>query len=75
MIYAVSIYNKDGKLKKTVSAKALFKRHWKQFHKREKSPKKFVMDRIRSEQQELLRKYQRINNISDELYCEEDKDG
>jgi len=75
MIYAVSIYNKDGKLTKTVSAKALFKRHWKQFYKREKSPKKFVMDRIRSEQQELLRKYQRINNISDELYCGEDNDG
>jgi len=72
MIYSVSIYNKNGKLKKTISPRTLLQRHWKQFYKRERTPKRFVMERVKAEQQELLRKYQRINNISDELYCEED---
>jgi len=74
-MYPVSIYNKDGKLKKRISAKTLHKRHWEEFDKYEKSPKKFVLERIRADQQELLRKYQRINNISDELNCKEDDDG
>lgn len=72
MIYSVSIYNKDGKLKKSISKKTLLKSHWEGFYKREKNPKKFVIDRIKADKQELLRKYQRINNISDELHCEED---
>jgi len=42
MIYSVSIYDKDGTLKNTISAKKLLKRHWDKFHIREESPKKFV---------------------------------
>jgi len=72
-MYPVSVYNKDGKLKKSISTKTLHKRHWEEFDKRERSPKKFVLERIKADQQELLRKYQRINNISDELH--EDSDG
>ena len=75
MIYPVSVYNKDERLKKTLSAKTLLKRRWKEFYKREKTPKKFVIDRIRPNKQELLREYQKINNIFDELHCKEDDDG
>ena len=75
MISSVSIYNKDGKLKKTLSAKTLLRRRWKEFYKREKTPKKFVIDRIKFNKQELLREYQKINNIFDELHCKEDDDG
>jgi len=72
MNYSVSVYSKDGKLKKSISKKTLHKRHWEEFQKYERSPKKFVIDRIKVDKQELLRKYQRINNIFDELHCEED---
>ena len=75
MIYAVSVYDKDGELKKTISSKTLLKNHWKEFDKIEKRPKKFVVARIRADQLELLREYQRTNTIFDELNSKDDSDG
>ena len=75
MIYAVSIYDKDRRLKKTISSKTLLKNHWKEFDKLEKRPKKFVVARIRADQLELLREYQKTNTIFDELNSKEDSDG
>jgi len=75
MIYSVSVYDSDGTLKKTVSSKTLLKDHWKKFNEIEKKPKKFVVARIRADQQELLRSYQKMNTIFDELYSKDDSDG
>jgi len=75
MIYSVSVYDKDGTLKKTISPKTLLKSHWKKFYIKEKTPKKFVRERIRADQKALLREYQKINTIFDELYCKDDSDG
>jgi len=75
MIYAVSVYDKDGKLKETISSKTLLKDHWKKFDKIEGRPKKFVVARIRADQQELLRNYHKMNTIFDELYSKDNSDG
>ena len=75
MIYAVSVYDRDGKLKKTIPSETLLKDHWKKFSEIEKRPKKFVVARIRADQQEILRKYHKMNTIFDELYSKDDSDG
>jgi len=75
MIYSVSVYDKDGILKKTISSKTLIKKHWKEFNKIEGNPKKFVAAQVRIHQQELLRKYHKMNTIFDELSSGKESDG
>lgn len=75
MIYGVSIYDKHRKLIKEISSMSLQQRHWNEFYKSEKSSKRSFRERIKSEQQELLRNHHKINNLIDELHCKEDSNG
>ncbi len=68
MIYSVSIYNKNGKLKKCINSQTLIAQSWENFWKLEKTPKKFMKNQMKSASNKTLRAYQTINTICDDLH-------
>jgi len=67
MIYGVTVYHKSGKLKKRITRKTLEKRHWELFYEHEKVKKKFVKEKMRAGCHKLLKQYQMLNSISDDI--------
>ncbi len=68
MIFQVSIFNPQGKLKKRISSKILRGRHWQNFEENEvKRRKNFTKAAISVDCQTLLREFRSLNNLCDEL--------
>lgn len=65
MIYAVTIYNKNGKVRKRISPEQLSVAHWENFKSIEKSKKKFVKEKVAIGTHKLLREYQALNSMTD----------
>jgi len=68
MIYSVSIFNSDGKLKRLVSPKALSVHHWKQFGMYEKSQKNFLLGSATTKINRQMRKFKASEQLCDQFF-------